>query len=110
MVKLTMKNIQDTAKTKIFEDILTLANEQGGIQFGNFDIALPVEVDTGDGAQEVFVTVTLTAKNWNDTKLVEAFNPHEKREEWLADIEFRKSQEKAKLENAKSKSKGKGKA
>lgn len=105
MARLTMKAIQDSAKSQIFANILELANEQGGIQFGNFDVALPVNVDTGEGVQEVFVTVTLTAKNWKDTKQSDAFNPYEEREEWLADLEY-----KAKLEKAKAEAKAKGKS
>mgnify|MGYP003405830969 FL=1 len=93
MAKLTMKAIQDTAKAKIFGNILEMANEQGGIQFGNFDVALPVEVETGEGKQEVFVTISLTAKNWKDTKQADAFNPIEKREEWQAEFEIKQKAE-----------------
>ncbi len=101
-----MKAIQDKAKAQIFANILDLANEQNGIQFGNYDIALPVNVETGEGVQEVFITVSLTAKNWNDTKQADAFNPTEKRKEWLADFEFKTAQEKIKAERkAKSRKK-----
>ena len=101
MAKLTMKAIQDTAKAKIFGNILEMANEQGGIQFGNFDVALPVEVETGEGKQEVFVTISLTAKNWKDTKQADAFNPIEKREEWQAEFEIKQKAELLKKSKAK---------
>lgn len=106
MGKLTMKAIQDTAKAKIFDNILEMANEQGGIQFGNFDVALPVEVETGEGKQEVFVTISLTAKNWKDTKQAEAFNPIEKREEWQAELEIKKQAELLKKSKAKKQKNG----
>ena len=101
MVKLTMKAIQDIAKERIFDNILEMANEQDGIQFGNFDVALPVEVETGEGKQEVFVTISLTAKNWKDTKQADAFNPIEKREEWQAELEIKKKAELLKKSKAK---------
>lgn len=101
MAILTMKASQDTAKAKIFDNILKMANEQEGIQFGNFDVALPVEVETDDGIQEIFVTISLTVKNWKDTKQAKAFDPIEKREEWQAELEIKKQAELLKKSKAK---------
>lgn len=102
MAKLTMKAIQDSAKSQIFANVLEMATEQNGVQFGNFDVAIPVEIETGDGVQEVWVTIGLTAKNWKDTKQASAFNPYEKNIEWQNELEI-----KAKEKELKEKSKAK---
>ncbi len=98
-----MKAIQDTAKDLIFKDVMAMAEEQKGIQFGNYDVAIPVMVETGDGEQEVYVTVTLVAKSWKDTKQAPAFNPYDKRDEWKADLEFKEKEKALKEEKSKSK-------
>ncbi len=103
MAKLTMKEIQDTAKNSIFNDVMAMASEQNGVQFGNYDVAIPVDVETGEGTQQVYVTVSLVAKSWKDTKQAPAFNPIDKRDEWQADLEFKEKEKALKIERSKSK-------
>lgn len=104
MAKLTMKAIQDKAKTEVFGKIETLFGENA-LQFANGKLSVETEIDTNEGTQRVFVEIGVVAKNWNATKTAPAFDPIEKRAEWLAEIEVKENVEKAKALAKAAKSK-----
>lgn len=54
---------------------------ENAIQVGDYTYAIPVTVD----GELRYAEITVTAKNNKDTKTTVAYDPEDKRAEWLAD-------------------------
>ena len=96
--------IQSAVKSSVFEEIKTLFAETGE-QFGDFEIAVPVEVD----GSERWAKVSVVCGQLKDTKTSKAFDPFVAREAWEADKAYKaqlaESKAKAKADKAKAKAK-----
>lgn len=82
--------VKDTAVSKF-----GLVHGGDIIQFGNYDFAVPVELE--DGAVG-YAKVTVTCGQLSDTKVNPKFDPTVARERWLADLEFKAEQDRLKAE------------
>ena len=106
MAKMKVSEIQATVKATAFEQIKALFAENGE-QFGDFEIAVPVEVD----GRECWAKISVVCGQLSDTTKTKAFDPFVAREAWELDKEYKKalaeSKAKAKADKAKAKNKGK---
>ena len=104
-----MAEIQKAVKENAFAEIKSLFAEKGE-QFGDFEIAVPVNID-GEG--EFWAKVSVVCGQIKDTKSSKAFDPFVAQEEWMLDKEL-KAKEKAEKEKLKAekiaRSKSKAKA
>ena len=103
-----MAEIQKAVKENAFAEIKSLFAEKGE-QFGDFEIAVPVNID-GEG--EFWAKVSVVCGQIKDTKSSKAFDPFVAQEEWMLDKELKAKEkvekEKLKAEKiARSKSKAK---
>lgn len=100
-----MAEIQAEVKTSVFNSIKEHFAENGE-QYGDYKIAVPVEVE----GNEYWAKVSVVCGQVKDTKTSKAFDPFTVREEWEADKEIKEKErlakEKAKAEKiARSKKK-----
>lgn len=104
-----MADIQKEVKSVAFEDIKSLFAEKGE-QYGDFEIAVPVEIE-GEG--EFWAKVSVVCGQIKDSKSSKAFDPFVAKADWEADKEYKAklAEEKAKAKAEKiAKSKSKAKA
>lgn len=96
--------IQSAVKSAVFEEIKALFVESGE-QFGDFEIAVPVEVD----GVERWAKVSVVCGQLKDSKSSKAFDPFVAREAWESDKAYKQalaeSKAKAKADKAKAKAK-----
>ena len=90
-----LSEIQATVKANAFEQIKT-AFAENGEQYGDYEIAVPVEVE----GNEYWAKVSVVCGQVKDTKTSKAFDPFTAREEWEADKAY-----KAQLAESKAKAK-----
>jgi hypothetical protein len=95
MAELKMAEIQKIVKETAFGRIAECFADDGE-QYGDFEIAVPVEVD----GVERWAKVTVVCGQLKDTKSAPAFDPFVAREEWEADKAY-----KAQLAESKAKAK-----
>ena len=103
-----LAEIQKSVKENAFAEIKSLFAEKGE-QYGDFEIAVPVEIP-GEG--EFWAKVSVVCGQVKDTKTSKAFDPFVAREEWELDRELKTkvAEEKAKAKAEKvAKSKAKAK-
>lgn len=81
MAKMKMAEIQKEVKTAAFEEIKSFFAEKGE-QYGDFEIAIPVEIE-GEG--EFWAKVSVVCGKFKDSKTSKAFDPFEAREDWEAE-------------------------
>lgn len=101
MAKMKMAEVQKTVKSVAFEEIKSLFAEKGE-QYGDFEIAVPVEI-AGEG--EFWAKVSVVCGQIKDSKTSKAFDPFVAKADWEADKEY-----KAKLAEEKAKAKAKAEA
>lgn len=80
MAEMKMADIQKMVKETAFNRIKECFADDGE-QYGDFEIAIPVEV----GGGERWAKVTVVCGQLKDTKTSPAFDPFVAREEWEAD-------------------------
>ena len=95
MAEMKMADIQKMVKETAFNRVKECFADDGE-QYGDFEIAVPVEV----GGVERWAKVTVVCGQLKDTKSSPAFDPFVAREEWEADKAY-----KAKLAEEKAKAK-----
>lgn len=95
MAEMKMADIQKMVKETAFNRIKECFADDGE-QYGDFEIAVPVEV----GGVEHWAKVTVVCGQLKDTKSSAAFDPFVAREEWEADKAY-----KAQLAESKAKAK-----
>ena len=95
MAEMKMADIQKMVKETAFNRIKECFADDGE-QYGDFEIAVPVEV----GGTEHWAKVTVVCGQLKDTKSSTAFDPFVAREEWEADKAY-----KAQLAESKAKAK-----
>ena len=95
MAEMKMADIQRMVKETAFNRIKECFADDGE-QYGDFEIAVPVEV----GGAERWAKVTVVCGQLKDTKSSPAFDPFVAREEWEADKAY-----KAQLAESKAKAK-----
>lgn len=101
VTKMKMAEVQKAVKSVAFEEIKALFAEKGE-QYGDFEIAVPVEI-AGEG--EFWAKVSVVCGQIKDSKTSKAFDPFVAKADWEADKEY-----KAKLAEEKAKAKAKEKA
>jgi hypothetical protein len=103
-----MAEIQKAVKSVAFEDIKALFADKGE-QYGDFEIAVPVEIE-GEG--EFWAKVSVVCGQIKDTASSKAFNPFVAQADWKEDKETkaRLAEEKAKAKAKKLSKSGKAKA
>ena len=103
-----MAEIQKAVKSVVFEDVKSLLAEKGE-QYGDFEIAVPVEIE-GEG--EFWAKVSVVCGQIKDTASSKAFDPFVARKEWEEDkaTKARLAEEKAKAKAKKLAKSGKAKA
>jgi hypothetical protein len=101
---LKVSEIQEAVKSAVFEQIQTLFAENGE-QFGDFDMAVPVEVE----GIERWAKISVVCGQLKDTKTSKAFDPFVAREAWESDKAYKQAlaESKAKAKADKLKAKGK---
>ncbi len=92
-----MAEIQKAVKENVFAEIKSLFAEKGE-QYGDFEIAVPVEI-AGEG--EFWGKVSVVCGQIKDSKSSKAFDPFVAQEEWMLDKEL-KAKEKAEKEKLKA--------
>ncbi len=97
--------IQKLVKDTVFTEIKDLF-AQNGEQFGDFEIAIPVQID-GEG--EFWGKVSVVCGQIKDTKTSSAFDPFVAREGWELDKEI-KARAKAEKERIKAEKLARSKA
>ena len=105
-----MADIQKKVKSVAFEDIKSLFSDKGE-QYGDFEIAVPVEIE-GEG--EFWAKVSVVCGQIKDSKSSKAFDPFVAKAEWEEEKAYKAkvAEEKAKAKAdkiARSKSKAKSK-
>ena len=93
-----MAEIQKAVKSVAFEDIKSLFADKGE-QYGDFEIAVPVEIE-GEG--EFWAKVSVVCGQIKDTASSKAFDPFVAQADWQED-----KATKAKLDEEKAKAKAK---
>lgn len=108
MAKMKMAEIQKAVKSVAFEDIKALFSDKGE-QYGDFEIAVPVEIE-GEG--EFWAKVSVVCGQIKDSKSSNAFDPFVAKAEWEADKDYKAklAEEKAKAKAEKLAKSGKAKA
>ena len=103
-----MAEIQKVVKSVAFEDIKTLFADKGE-QYGDFEIAVPVEIE-GEG--EFWAKVSVVCGQIKDTASSKAFDPFVAQADWKEDkaTKARLAEEKAKAKAEKLAKSGKAKA
>ena len=84
MAEMKMTDIQRMVKENAFNRIKECF-EADGEQYGDFEIAVPVEV----GGVEHWAKITVVCGQLKDTKTSPAFDPFVARDEWEADKAYR---------------------
>lgn len=94
---LKVAEIQKIVKDTGLATILNGANEVDFVQYGNHEIAIPVEVE----GKECWAKVSIVCGQLKDTKTSKAFDPFVAQEDWELDKEY-KAKLKAEKEKAKA--------
>lgn len=98
MATLTMAQVKETAKLTALNKLTAALESAGAEKYrGDYHLAIPVDVD----GQEVWVKVDLTAANFKDTKVSEAFDPFASQQDYLAEQDVKAKEREAK-ERAKA--------
>lgn len=97
--------VQKAVKEAVFSQVMELFAECGE-QFGDFDVAVPVEVE----GKEYWAKVSVVCGQLKDSKVSKAFDPFVAKEAWEADKAYKaalaESKAKAKADKAKAQAKG----
>lgn len=102
-----MSEMQKYVKEQVFAQVMELF-EASGEQFGDFEVAVPVECE----GKECWAKVSVVCGQLKDSVKVKAFDPFVAKAEWEADKAYKAqlAESKAKAKADKLKAKGKGKA
>lgn len=72
--KMTMAQVKETAKREVLDMLRPVLNDNEAVCFGSdFDNCILCNVD----GQEVWVSITLTAKQYTKTRVADVFDPYE---------------------------------
>lgn len=96
MAKLTMAQVKENAKNEVKERLNGFLTENEAVQFDDNSFAVLTEIE----GQEVWVEISLTAKQYTKTKVADPFDPYEKAQEWQDEVAL-----KAKEKETKAKAK-----
>ena len=88
---MTQSAMKENAKANVFGFLEEAITANGGEQVDAYTYAIPTVVNE----QEIWVEVKLTSKNWNKTKVSEAYDPFVKQNEYKEIIAER--EEKARI-------------
>ena len=92
MAKLTMAQVKENAKNEVKEKLAAFLDENAAVQFGDNEYAVLTTIE----GQEVWVGITLTAKQYTATKVSDPFDPYEKAQEWQDEVALKAKEREAK--------------